>query len=74
MSQRAGGQDSSSHRHVSKHCTLVAMPPTTQHIAFCTASTSAPMPVLQHKNGAKQSKSVLDLSQAGAAALPGSFL
>lgn len=56
VSQRAGGQpqDSCGHRHVSKHCTLVAA---TQHIAFCTASSCAPMPVLQHKNGAKQSES-----------------
>lgn len=59
VSQRAGGQpqDTGSHRHVSKHCTLVAMPPTTQHIASCTASSCAPMPVLQHKDSAKQSES-----------------
>lgn len=58
-SQRARGQlrDTGGHRHVSKHCTLVAMPPTMQHIAFCTASSCAPMPVLQHKNGANQSES-----------------
>lgn len=59
VSQRAGGQpqDTGDHRCVSKHCTLVAMPQTTQHTAFCTASSWAPMPVLQHKNGAKQSES-----------------